>query len=683
MRLSAAFECWVCVFLWLRKAAIQMLRTLARAYIEHQWCLKYWLWAEQHPFQLEAHHLCSFSFTTQWPIAIHRRSQARLNSSLLAREDDELIASIGVVHGALMALNDALGGMAATFAHSAGAEGGAFEGSASATPLPEGVAHGGSGRADSPAAHHNASVAAAAAEGDEDEEAKALYEYDEMAFQSIAVRFLRAINAAKACAVVPAAVSSPPAAPSTEASPPLVFCWSSLLHDLSAATARCDAFVEAHRARLRQSVYPPAGRSWLRVLAAGCIVAPIAYGAAWKLRTEEFPALYQQVSEAAAAYLQTWVWIPTKAVFRSLSHVRPDAEQQRAYLEAETELTAKVVSDFIREHHPNTTPAELHRIEEAARSGDLSAIHAEHAEAVKRPIYSFFFGPLVQLMLIQLQQQKMAVTGVLISTDEVLESNDFNFKMLALAPVVLGAWAAVSAFARYRSRKKKPIYNRLKGCWRELCRLIERSEAAFGFGGEGGFGGYGSLYGGGGASTVSASRTLPYAYAYGGAGSGGGASHYASVAATPTMAPHSAVGGRQLYSPVLTEATAVPPRGRKGSDSDDDIVQTAAHHRRYPPLPPPLSSASGTQRAGFVPPAGSLAPSQDLSPVDQGRALLIIHEMRGLCERIPEYPLLPQFLEDLADFEATNNSRAKRLCCLNRMMHTHPILHPTFMPMLK
>lgn len=619
MSVGAALECWVCVFLWLRKAAIQMLRTLARTYSEHQWCLKYWMWAERHPYQLELHHLFSLKFSTHIPISIHRRSQCLSNIAKLAHHDNLMIESIGVIHSAVMAMNETLADLGRVFS-----------------------AHG----------------------DDEEEDAFEVYKRDEMVFVSVARRFIRSINQAPACSEAHGISYMASFSTDRPAS-----CWSEVLGELSAATSRCHAFAAKHRAQLaQQGTYPPVGRNWMRMVAAAMVATPVAYYGVRSLRSEEAAAQLKSVYESLASYFQSWAWAPAKAALRALTHVRPDAEHQRQYLEAEKDLTAKVVSDFIKDRRPNITPEELHVIEEAARNGDLSAIHQAHADAVKRPIYNFLFGPLVRLMLIQLQQQKMAVTGVLISTDEVLESNDFNFKMLALAPVVLGVWGGISAFATYRKSKKGPLYSRLKICWRDLSRLLEQAEGS-GVAERQTHSDFLSN-----ASSSPPTRSPTAGYPEGNAG-------------ISTTANHSTGEPVFLRSPVMSDTTAPPnfarvgfrnKRPTSGFDTSDENDEYATQRRGSkqtskmlspPPHIPSSIVSSGGQR--------------ELSPTDQGRALLIVHEMRGLCDKLSDYPLLPQLMEDLADVEAANSSRAKRLRALGRMMSTHPILQPTFMPLLK
>eukprot|EP00744_Colponema_vietnamica_P010464 GILI01014788.1.p1 GENE.GILI01014788.1~~GILI01014788.1.p1 ORF type:complete len:732 (-),score=162.56 GILI01014788.1:89-2005(-) len=603
MSISAALECWVCVFIWLRKAAIQMLRALARTYSEHQWCLKYWMWAERHPYQLELHHLFSLKVATHLPISIHRRSQCLSNISKLSHNDSLMIESIGVIHSAVMAMNETLSDLGRVFS-----------------------AHG----------------------ADEEEDAFEVYKRDEMVFVSVANRFIRSINTAPACAEGRQLAGSDRASPT---SPFSSTCWTEVLSELSAATSRCKAFAGTHRAQLsKQGTYPPVGRNWMRMLAAGVVVSPVAYYGYHSLRSNEVPAQLKAMYENASSYFLSWFWAPAKAVLRSLTHVRPDAEHQRQYLEAEKDLTAKVVSDFIKGQQPGISADELHIVEEAARNGDLSAIHEAHAEAVKRPIYSFLFGPLVQLMLIQLQQQKMAVTGVLISTDEVLESNDFNFKMLALAPVVLGMWGSVSAFARYRRSKKRPLYGRLKVCWRDLSRLLEQAEGS----GAAERQTYSDFL-----SNASSPPTRSPIYGYPDATAG------VSTTANLSASEPGYLGPR---SPPMSDTTAPPNRvGFRGGFGSDD---NGGMRFKAPNALHVASSIASAQQ-------------KELSPTDQGRALLIVHEMRGLCDKLPDYPLLPQLLEDLSDIESANSSRHKRLMALSRMLQTHPILHPTFMPLLK
>lgn len=82
----------------------------------------------------------------------------------------------------------------------------------------------------------------------------------------------------------------------------------------------------------------------------------------------------------------------------------------------------------------------IENVSEQVRHGDLSIIMKDYEQEIKRPIRSALFGPLVQLLLIQVQKTKVDVGLAMTSLDKLLQQNELNFAFLALVPAFALFW---------------------------------------------------------------------------------------------------------------------------------------------------------------------------------------------------------------------------------------------------
>lgn len=126
-----------------------------------------------------------------------------------------------------------------------------------------------------------------------------------------------------------------------------------------------------------------------------------------------------------------------------------------------------MVIDFARDRVPNL-PSDL--LAQQARQGDLGLILRHYEEDIKAPIRSVLMGDLIRLVLIQVQRSKVDLETAMLALDKLLKSNELNFELLAVLPLVglllLVYGRAREAIQRLRKRTSRQIRSRiLKILW--------------------------------------------------------------------------------------------------------------------------------------------------------------------------------------------------------------------------
>eukprot|EP01127_Copromyxa_protea_P018201 TRINITY_DN5668_c0_g1_i2.p1 TRINITY_DN5668_c0_g1~~TRINITY_DN5668_c0_g1_i2.p1 ORF type:complete len:510 (-),score=83.37 TRINITY_DN5668_c0_g1_i2:64-1593(-) len=192
-------------------------------------------------------------------------------------------------------------------------------------------------------------------------------------------------------------------------------------------------------------------RKWL-LLTLGCIggFCALRYTA---LHIEDIKTGIMDVFEATIAFGQTQM----KTLFKAIETIRYEknedlTEIQTRAVEASEESLARMVLDFNRQH-VNLTPEEMHRIEEAAKYGDLSTIMPSYEKEIEKPIKGALFGEFIRLVLIQVQKQKVDVERVMLQLDKLLRTNELNFTVLALLPAISVAYSLYHFVVKERTNK--------------------------------------------------------------------------------------------------------------------------------------------------------------------------------------------------------------------------------------
>jgi hypothetical protein len=255
--------------------------------------------------------------------------------------------------------------------------------------------------------------------------------------------------------------------------------WATLsaaLRELERLGVTAQRWVNSCRATLAAVHSPPLGRHWFRALMGIAITAPVVK----VLLTSSVRDVHHYASTAWWASCYVWRWYvygPAVEVYKGLFSPRTGTELRRQALRQELESMSNVVRDYHEDYYAEVSPHELQQVKQKAlEAGDYGLVSRHYEAAIRHPIRSIFFGSLVRLLLIQMQQQKLELTKVLTASDEVLEANDLNFRMMALGPLAIFSVLFAWFFVFRRKRRQKPVIVRMRALWRQLHRIVSFAE---------------------------------------------------------------------------------------------------------------------------------------------------------------------------------------------------------------
>ncbi|KNE70118.1 hypothetical protein AMAG_15093 [Allomyces macrogynus ATCC 38327] len=221
-------------------------------------------------------------------------------------------------------------------------------------------------------------------------------------------------------------------------------------------------------------------RWWLPVVttAACATVAAQQVQVSWPTIVAAGRAAVEFCQHAVTDYILT----PARDVFETVRH----REHRLAVMGAKS-LASDLASleRMVVEYAATTTKVanvDADAVRAAVRDGDLSVVLTDYEAAIQRPVVNAVAGPLLTLMLIQVQKSKVDLELAMAALDKLLKSNELNFGFLALVPTVVVAWAAakgVSAWFGRRVGRSARAARRVfrQGVWRVDRLLSQRAES--------------------------------------------------------------------------------------------------------------------------------------------------------------------------------------------------------------
>ena len=144
-------------------------------------------------------------------------------------------------------------------------------------------------------------------------------------------------------------------------------------------------------------------------------------------------------------------------------------------LEAERNALASMVIDYLSSTHPNQvdTAEKIAQIKELTKYGNVSMIIDDYASSVSSPIKEAMFGPLVQLVLIQVHKLKVDAEKSVVAMDQLMRANELNFQILALIPTVLFVGSSfVWLFRWWRPKLDPKIPLEIRSYFRDVAMVI-------------------------------------------------------------------------------------------------------------------------------------------------------------------------------------------------------------------
>lgn len=121
-----------------------------------------------------------------------------------------------------------------------------------------------------------------------------------------------------------------------------------------------------------------------------------------------------------------WICEPLKGIYKTIRHEHSINNSQLSY-EEDLESLGRMVHNYTSNN-----------------DRDFSLILQQYEQEIQHPLRNIVNGDLVQLILIQIQKAKVDVELALSALDKILKSNELNFGLVAVAPVLMISYFLVN-----------------------------------------------------------------------------------------------------------------------------------------------------------------------------------------------------------------------------------------------
>lgn len=166
---------------------------------------------------------------------------------------------------------------------------------------------------------------------------------------------------------------------------------------------------------------------------------------AWKL-SGSWPLLVDWVQNSVVQTVQVfykkWIIKPLLKIYKIIRH---DPTQQVALvfkesLASDSISLERMVIEFAKDTNPSLSSSELENLRLRAASGDLSLVMAAYEKQIGSPLTSLVTGKLIRTLLIQVQKGKVDLEVALKGIDNLLQSQQLVFGLVAAVPAIGVLW---------------------------------------------------------------------------------------------------------------------------------------------------------------------------------------------------------------------------------------------------
>lgn len=166
---------------------------------------------------------------------------------------------------------------------------------------------------------------------------------------------------------------------------------------------------------------------------------------------ESGPIFLTEVITASKNLLHDWIWNPIQDVWRTIRYSKVSAISLALEAgETERRLLDELVSKYSFQDNSLSFSREDFTENEQLKFA-LEKINVDFARAVGKPWTSIMSGRLLTLLMIQAQRVKVDFQTALGAIDRLLKSNELNFELLAVVPVLGFLWLSIGSGSRLLS----------------------------------------------------------------------------------------------------------------------------------------------------------------------------------------------------------------------------------------
>lgn len=198
---------------------------------------------------------------------------------------------------------------------------------------------------------------------------------------------------------------------------------------------------------------------------------------------EEIIGILTRSFHTVRQLIQIYGVIPAKSIVQSLLYSRPGVDERLAAFQNEAQALAKIITDY---HLDNVVGGKLpndrlQQLQEktynALMRGDVDEegfreINNHYRDSVRHPIRSLIFGHLPRILLIRMSIQSLEITRVVNGIDEVLESNQLNFQVMTIVPLLAASCLSIVWSWWTWRRTIGPVHHLMRQRWREAHRIL-------------------------------------------------------------------------------------------------------------------------------------------------------------------------------------------------------------------
>jgi nuclear-control-of-ATPase protein 2 len=155
-----------------------------------------------------------------------------------------------------------------------------------------------------------------------------------------------------------------------------------------------------------------------------------------------------------------YLWHPMQDIYRTIRYDRSTfALMDPSALHSDEESLVRMVDNFVKKKRELQIPQEQvpPLLERALEKGDLAILMPTYEKEIQTPIRSALLGDLVQLLLIQVQRQRIDVERAMLALDKLMRANEFNFQALALLPAAAITYFTLGGAGRLLTQQALPL----------------------------------------------------------------------------------------------------------------------------------------------------------------------------------------------------------------------------------
>jgi hypothetical protein len=231
--------------------------------------------------------------------------------------------------------------------------------------------------------------------------------------------------------------------------------------------------------KIRQNYYKPNRwvRSWIPLVLGS--IGTYALVSRASLLYKSLTFTLTEFNRTLFEFFKGWILEPCFKIYETVRYRESKLRIMGAStLTSDLNSLERMVLDFAKDAGKLSPDTDISMLSEQIRSGDLTLVLESYEQDMKTPVQSVFTGKLIRPLLIQIQKAKVDAALALSALDSLLRSNELNFSLMALLPVLAITGISIR-WLMIRLRSLRGITQRssvkgIKSSLREIERILNQ-----------------------------------------------------------------------------------------------------------------------------------------------------------------------------------------------------------------